>query len=118
MSGGFAQKTLYRGTSLIRKCPPPLGTPQGPRHRPTVGSYGGAVSYERGTPVGCGVFTCAAQEAGSYFRLIDFVYHSTLGLRVMKKREEEECGVLTCAAQEAKGVARVLRRRVASICET
>jgi len=26
-------------------------------------------------------------EAGSYFRLIDFVYHSTLGLRVMKKKK-------------------------------
>jgi len=26
--------------------------------------------------------------AGSYLRLIDFVYHSTLGLRVMKKKEE------------------------------
>ena len=29
-------------------------------------------------------------EAGSYLRLIDFVYHSTLGLRVIKKKEEEE----------------------------
>ena len=28
----------YRGISLIRKPPTPLGTPQGPRHRPTVGS--------------------------------------------------------------------------------
>ena len=27
-------------------------------------------------------------EAGSYLRLIDFVYHSTLGLRVIKKRRE------------------------------
>jgi len=25
-------------------------------------------------------------EAGSYLRLIDFVYHSTLGLRVIKKK--------------------------------
>ena len=25
-------------------------------------------------------------EAGSYSRLMDFVYHSTLGVRVMKKR--------------------------------
>jgi len=29
---------------------------------------------------------CSGSEAGSYLRLIDFVYHSTLGLRVMKKR--------------------------------
>ena len=27
----------YRGTSLIRNRPPPLGPAQGPRHRPTVG---------------------------------------------------------------------------------
>ena len=27
-----------RGTSLIRKRPPPPGPPQGPRHGPTVGS--------------------------------------------------------------------------------
>ena len=28
-----------------------LGPPQGHRHRPTVGSYGKAFSYARGTPV-------------------------------------------------------------------
>ena len=27
-------------------------------------------------------------EAGSYLRLIDFVYHSYLGLRVIKKKRE------------------------------
>jgi hypothetical protein len=31
---------------------PPLGPPQGPRHIPTEGYWGGAVSYERGAPVG------------------------------------------------------------------
>jgi len=30
---------------------------------------------------------CSGSEAGSYFRLIDFVYHSTLGLRVIKKKK-------------------------------
>ena len=40
-----------RGTSLTRNRPPPLGPPQGPRHSPTVGSYGVAGSYKRGTPV-------------------------------------------------------------------
>ena len=39
-----------RGTSLIRNSLP-QGPPQGPRHNPTVWSYGGAVSYKRGTPV-------------------------------------------------------------------
>ena len=34
-----------------KKQRPPLGPPQGPRHQPTVGSLGGAVSCERGTPV-------------------------------------------------------------------
>jgi len=29
---------------------------------------------------------CSGSDAGSYLRLIDFVYHSTLGLRVIKKR--------------------------------
>ena len=29
---------------------------------------------------------CCGSEAGSYLRLIDFVYHSTLGLRVIKKK--------------------------------
>ena len=29
---------------------------------------------------------CSGSEAGSYLRLIDFVYHSTLGLRVIQKK--------------------------------
>ena len=37
---------------LAHKKPPlSLGTPQEPRHGPTEGSYGVAVSYKRGTPV-------------------------------------------------------------------
>ena len=31
---------------------------------------------------------CADSEEGSHLRLIDFVYHSTLGLRVTKKKKE------------------------------
>ena len=30
---------------------------------------------------------CSSSEAGSYVRLIAFVYHSTLGLRVIKKKK-------------------------------
>ena len=41
----------YRGTSLIKKTPTPLGPPYSPRHEPAVGSWGGRVSCERGTPV-------------------------------------------------------------------
>ena len=29
---------------------------------------------------------CSGSEAGSYLRLIDFVHHLTLGLRVIKKK--------------------------------
>jgi len=35
-----------------------------------------------------GTEICSGFEAGSYLRLIDFVYHSTLGLRVIKKKRE------------------------------
>jgi len=36
-------------------------------------------------------------EAGSCLRLIDFVYHSTLALRVIKKKKEEElCASKMC----------------------
>jgi len=34
---------------------------------------------------------CSGSEAGSYLRLIDFVYHSTLGLRVIKKTKKAGC---------------------------
>jgi len=34
--------------------------------------------------------TCSGSEAGSYLRLIDCVYHSTLGLRVIKREREVE----------------------------
>jgi len=44
---------------------------------------------------------CSGSEAGSYLRLIDFVYHSTLGLRrcilwqvrwQMRERDKKEAG--------------------------
>jgi len=43
---------------------------------------------------------CSGSEAGSYLRLIDFVYHSTLGLRVMKKKRVHQCG---SGAREREG---------------
>ena len=33
---------------------------------------------------------CSGSEAGSYLRRIDFVYHSTLGLRVIKKKKKKK----------------------------
>ena len=38
-----------------------------------------------------GAAMCSGSEADSYLRLIDFVYHSTRGLRVKKKKKD--CGV-------------------------
>jgi len=32
---------------------------------------------------------CSGSEAGSYLRLIGFVYQSTLGLRVIKKKKKK-----------------------------
>jgi len=32
---------------------------------------------------------CSGSEVGSYLRLTDFVYHSTLGLRVKKKKKNK-----------------------------
>ena len=40
-----------QGYLAHKKMPTPLGPPTDPRHRPTVGSYGGAFSDARGTPV-------------------------------------------------------------------
>ena len=38
---------------------------------------------------------CSGSEAGSYVRLIDWVYHSTLGLRVIQtKKKSEPCKVV------------------------
>jgi len=39
----------------------------------------------------CFTEMCSGSEEGSYLRLIDFVYHSTLGLRVIKKKKKR-CG--------------------------
>jgi len=36
---------------------------------------------------------CSGSEAGSYLRLIDLVYHSTLGWRVITKKGRFDLGV-------------------------
>ena len=46
----------------------------------------------RGLGSGVKGLVCSGSEPGSYVRLIDFVYHSTLGLSVMKKMKNCGCG--------------------------
>ena len=48
---GLEPANPIQGYLAHKKQPPPLGLPWGPRHIPTVGSSGGAVFNERGTPV-------------------------------------------------------------------
>ena len=50
-----------------------------------VSAYGGSLTNL--TDLTNNYFTamCSGSEAGSYLKPIDFVYHSTLGLRVIKK---------------------------------
>ena len=43
--------SAVQGYLAHEKRPPPLGPPGGPGHSLAVGSWGGALSYERGTPV-------------------------------------------------------------------
>ena len=47
----MAECQTIQGYLAHKKTPTPLGPPQDPMHSPTVGSCGGAVSYERGTTV-------------------------------------------------------------------
>ena len=40
---------------------------------------------------------CSGSEVGSYLRLIDFVCHSILGLRVIKKKKKKKkVRLITC----------------------
>jgi len=45
-------------------------------------------AWERGLLLLIRAAMCSGSEAGSYLRRIDFVYHSTLGLRVIKKKKK------------------------------
>jgi len=46
---------------------------------------------------------CSGSEAGSYLRLIDFVYHSTLGLRVITKKKKKDQRVRGSGAKDEDG---------------
>ena len=54
---------------------------------------------------------CSGSKAGSNSRLIDFVYHSTLGLRVIKKKKKKcrpryETSAGTLCQLDAEGTTR------------
>ena len=59
-----AERPGIQGYLAHKKLPPPPGLPQGPRHIRTVGSYGEAVSYGRGTPVLCTFYTSFYTNSG------------------------------------------------------
>ena len=61
------------------------GVPRAPRPHMPAAPFGGGRCYW-GTSLASEV--CSGSEAGPYLRLIDFVYHSTLGLRVIKKKKK------------------------------
>ena len=55
---------------------------------------------------------CGGSEAGSYLRLIDFVYHSTLGLRVIKKKREKEADHVRVAGMLQQLLYHLIPKRV------
>ena len=60
------------------------GSEHGRARRPAMEGLKGVQFTQRGAGM------CSGSEAGSYLRLIDFVYHSTLGLRVIQKKKVGE----------------------------
>jgi len=62
---------------------------------------------------------CSGSEADSYLRLIDFVYHSTLGLRVIKR---ESLPQRAAEEENVAGIHNILRRgsylRLIDLCIT
>ena len=61
-----------QGHLARKKEPHPLGPPEEPRHGPIAGSYGVAVSYERGTPLGFRVQSSESRVSGFGFREFRF----------------------------------------------
>ena len=59
-----ATRGELQGYLAHEKPPPPLGLPWERMHGSPVGSYGVAVSYERGTPVGRACLGAGGPERG------------------------------------------------------
>jgi hypothetical protein len=43
---------------------------------------------------------CSGSEAGSYLRLIDFLHHSTLGLKIIRKKKKVTVATVILAPGE------------------
>jgi len=71
-----------KGYLAHKKQPPPLGPP-------AAASVTFSAHRDEGHQCENNYFTemCSGSEAGSYLRIRDYVYHSTLGLRVIKKKK-------------------------------
>ena len=69
----------YRGTSLKRNRPPPLGPLKGLNYRPSVGFREEALSYERGTPVE----SMSGSMFGSSHSSLDHTHHKYITLTVL-----------------------------------
>ena len=79
-----------QGCIAHKKPPPPLGPPEGPRHKLTVECWGGAVSYERGTPIG--VSPVVHVETRVQENLPTLIWHkySLIGLRKLTPTQNRE----------------------------
>ena len=92
---GYEPFALHRGASRIRRRSVGRGAPtSSTRVMCQVIGRHSCPSQETGTGrrqytarLNAQTKMCSGSEAGSYLRLIDFVYHSTLGLTVIKKRK-------------------------------
>jgi len=61
------------------------------KYAPSVSERRGLLYY---TIISAGILEmCSGSEAGLYVRLIGCVHHSTLGLRVIKKKKKDRRGV-------------------------
>ena len=67
-----------------KKRPTTLGPPKGPRHGPTVGSYGEAVSYKQGTPAGDAAGQPAVEQTRHMYDSQDQIMALAFQVKVLK----------------------------------
>ena len=105
LTRGLAQS--LQGYLAHKKAPTPLGPPWDPRPSPTAGSWGGAVSYERGTPVSQGPL-CPKAGLSHAHREAKPRTEAMHGPREVERERERERG---CEASASLREAHVLLTR-------